>query len=195
MTMGEDRDIGQFNQKLDRILQGLPPGRGDLPVEDRNVLALARSTAQIDLSCQSKVKAKLRQSLEAQAIRRLPHTSNFSTKFLFKTGRLSWIVLIALVQLVLGSVFGYMVASSQNESPPRLIGCVTPPAQSYYTQSPVPDTAWWMAQNFDGSVSNSLIEYPRPIPTPLATTNNKLVTQETYNSSATPLNIDNSDMP
>ncbi len=87
--MGEDRGIEKFNQKLDRILQGLPPGRGELPVEDFNILALARHAAQIDLSCQSKVKENLRKSLKMLAMRQLPHSSNFSFKLLFRPGCLS----------------------------------------------------------------------------------------------------------
>ncbi len=193
--MGEDRSIDQFNKKLDRILQGFPPGRGNLPVEDRNILTFARHTAQIDLSYQSKVKEKLRQSLEVQAMRRLPHACNFSLKFLFKPGRLSWIGLVILVQLVLGSMFGYMIESSQSDTPHQSIGCVTPPAQSYYTQSPDPNTTWWVAQNSDSSVSHSSLENPRPIPTPLAPINNQYITQQTYSSSATPLIIDNSIKP
>jgi len=189
--MNEYRRIDQFNQQLNRVLQGRLPGRGKLTVEDWRALALARRTAQIDLSQQSKVREKLRQHLEELAMLRLHHTGNLSLNLLFKPGRLSWIGLVVMVQLVLGSVFGNMSTYSHSTTSPRSISCVTPPASSFLTQSPEADPIWWIAQNSFESETHLALENPRPVSTPLAPPTDTVLPQDTAAPLATPLLVRN----
>ena len=185
-TMNEHRSIDQFNQKLDRILQGLPPGGGKLTMEDRYTLALAKRTAQIDLSQQSKAQEKQRQRLEELAMLRLPHSRSLTLALLFKPGRISWIGLVVLVQLVLGSVFGNM-STYPHTTTPRSIVRVTPLASSFLIQSPEADPTWWKAQNSFGSGTHMALENPQPVPTPLAPPSKTVFPQDTTYLLTTPL--------
>jgi hypothetical protein len=189
--VNEYRRIEQFNQQLDRMLRSLPPGKGKLTIEDRRALVLAKRAARIDLSQQSKAQKKLRQHLEELAMIRLPHTSSLSLNLLFKPGRLSWIGLVVLIQLVVGSIFGNMSIFSHTPISLQSIGCVTPPASSFITLSPEVNPTGWIARNSSGSESRLAQENPRPVPTPLAPPNNTVFPQDTSAPLATPLLVKN----
>jgi hypothetical protein len=189
--MNEYLSKEQFNQKLDRILQGLPSGSEKFRLEDRRALALAKRASQIDLSRQSKVQEKLRQRLEKLALQQLPRNSSLSLKLLFKPKRLTWIGLVVLAQLVLGSLFGYMSEYSQAADSFRAIGCVTPPTSLSLTQRPETDATGWIVQNSNGSEPHPDLENPQPVPTPLAPPTRMTFPQDATSSMATPLMAQN----
>jgi hypothetical protein len=156
-------------------------------MEDRYTLALAKRTAQTDLSQQSKAQEKQRQRLEELAMLRLPHSRSLTLALLFKPGRISWIGLVVLVQLVLGSVFGNMSTYPHTTTTPRSIVRVTPLASSFLIQSPEADPTWWKAQNSFGSGTHMALENPQPVPTPLAPPSKTVFPQDTTYLITTPL--------
>jgi len=184
--MDDRQNIDQFSHKLDRILQGLPPGRGELTIEDCNALAFAKRVGQIDLSEQSKAQLKARHHLEELATIRLPHASNLSPSLLFRPKRLSWIGLALLVQLVLGSLFGSMSAPSYTSASIQSNDRITPPAALSFTQSPEIYLTWRTATNYTGSEIQKVVDNPQPVPTPLAPLTNTVLPQGVVPTNATP---------
>jgi len=166
--MDNNQRVKNFNKQLDSLLSGLSWSSKELSSEDRRALLLARDMTQLDLSGQSKVQETLRQCLKEKATRQLPSTRKLSINLLFRPRQVTWIVLIVSVQLIIGLIFGDMIAQLVFTPQPAVKTYTTPPVSTSLIQRPLIDEFNRNASMNQNSEWQQTELFVYPIPTPAA---------------------------